>query len=111
MSKFIELITDVKLVVSTVMASAAMIYGSYEIGTHFFVSTAYAQEQLSKFEKAYRASQRQIQYNTEMLIEMRLIRFEEKIAKGEQLTPREKVLYDKLKEQLISYTNKEVRSD
>ena len=91
---------NLKLILSTGGLLVATLIGGYNIGTMFFVSTAYAEELENRYNSKLNQLQEQTLSNSMMIIEMQLIRLETKMARGETLTPTELRQYEKLKEKL-----------
>lgn len=90
----------IKLLLSTGALMVATLVGGYNIATHFFVPMSYAEQLKTKYEKSFEALREQTMSNSNMIIEMQLIRLETKMARGETLTPTEVRQYESLKDKI-----------
>ena len=98
--EFLNKLNNVKIILSTGALIIATLVGGYNIVTNIFVTKSYAKELESKFEKSMEDLRIQTLTNSRMIIEMQMIRLENKMARGEKLTPTEKRQYELLKEKL-----------
>lgn len=105
-NKFIEVVetmTTAKKLLGSIIFIIASLVGGYNIFSNHFITKVYAEtivsEVKTQFTQKMDELQKQTKSNSIILIEMRLIRLEAKIGRGEELTPTEKRIYDKLKKQ------------
>ena len=105
-NKFIEAVetmTTAKKLLGSIIFMIASIVGGYNIVSDHFITKAYANEMVrevkTQFTQKMDELQKQTKSNSVILTEMRLIRLEAKLARGEELTPTEKRIYEKLKKQ------------
>lgn len=97
METFLRLVNEAKLLLTTGALLISMVTGGYYWISKYFVTTVYAQELTTKFEAQMRELKSQSKMNSIIINEMRMTRLENKIGRGESLTPTEKRVYDKLK--------------
>ena len=88
---------EAKMVVITISFIVASFTGAYTIVSEYFVTKIYATELVREVENKLSELKKQTADNKKILIEMRMIRMEEKISRGETLTPTEQRVYNKLK--------------
>jgi len=91
-----KIITEAKLVISTIAFIIAALIGSYNIVTKYFVTKLYAKELISDVTNQLTELKKQTKQNHRLIIEMRMIRIENKIANGGKLTPTEARVYKNL---------------
>jgi len=95
--------TNAKKILATGIFLIASLVGGYNILTEHFVTRVYADNLVtqvkSDFKKEMRELKKQSKSNTSMLVEMRMIRLENKVSNGGILTATEQRVYDKLKRQ------------
>ena len=97
--KFKNIIDNAKYIIATWTMVVMVITGAYTWMSHYFVTTSYAEELIGKYTSEIEELKSQTKSLQSMVLEDRLIRYEEKLAKGEVLTPTEKRQYEKLKKE------------
>ena len=100
-TKLKKLIAEAKMVITTVSFIIASIVGGYQIITKYFVTKAYAKELITDVTNQLNELKKQTVTNHSILTEMRLIRLEAKISRGEHLTPTESRVYDRLRKEYM----------
>jgi len=85
-----------KYISATIVFVVSSITGAYHFTSNYFVTTAYAQELKDNFHKTLQELKEQTSMNTLMIIEDRLLRYEKRVQKGQELTPTEKRQYERL---------------
>lgn len=102
---FFKTFIQAKKIVGSVLLSIAAIIGAYEVFVNTYVTRVYADDLVVNVKKELRREfkskmdelQEQTKSIDHTLVEMRMIRIEGKIQRGETLTPTEQRVYDKLK--------------
>ena len=95
--KIKEAFSNAKMVVITIAFIGSSIIGGYTVVSEHFITRLHADQLIQEVETKLSELKKHTQSNKKMLVEMRLIRMEEKIARGETLTPTEQRVYDRLK--------------
>jgi len=93
-----KIIAEAKMIITTISFMVASVIGGYQIVTRYFVTKVYAKEMILSVTKQIDELKEQTLVNRHILTEMRLIRLESKLSRGEVLTPTEVRIYEKLKE-------------
>lgn len=88
---------NAKMVVATISFMFASVIGGYQVITEYFVTKSYAQELLNNVHHDIDELKKQTKSNQKTLIEMSMMRIENKMARGEKLTPTETRVYEELK--------------
>jgi len=92
-----------KIGVVSIVLGLFTLVGGYISVTEVFVTKAHAKEMVSEVKqelsKELRELKIQTKANKSILVEMQMIRIENKIARDEKLTPTEKRVYQKLQKQ------------
>jgi len=97
------IVADAKIVIATGSIILAAGTGAYTIAGEYFVTKVYADELVSKVNNDLRELKKQTSTNKKILTEMRMIRIESKMGRGETLTPTEKRVYEHLKKEFDLY--------
>ncbi len=100
-----EAFREAKMVVVTIAFIVSSMVGGYSLVSEYFVTRLYADKLKQEFNTKLSELQQQTQSNKRILMEMRLIRMEEKLSREETLTPTEKRVYDKLKKDYDNMLN------
>ena len=95
--KIKEAFSNAKMMVITIAFIGSSIIGGYTVVSEHFITRIHADQLIQQVETKLSELKKHTQSNKKMLVEMRLIRIEEKIGRGETLTPTEQRVYDKLK--------------
>lgn len=98
-------LNSAKVAIASVAFIITSLIGGYQLFTKYVVTVAYADELVKKavgdVEKQIVQIKKTSETNRQILIEMRMIRLENKMYNKHKLTPTEKRVYDKLKKQYI----------
>jgi hypothetical protein len=102
-SMFSDAVLDAKKIIATGAIIIGALIGGYEVVTEHFVTRVYAEEMVSDVEKKLSQELNELKLqtksNSNILVEMQMIRLESKLSRDENLTPTEKRVYEKLKKQ------------
>lgn len=94
-----EVLSNAKYVIATIGVIISSLIGAYELTTEYFVTQSYAAELERHTYKQLQELKSLNQQNTIMILELRLLGYEDKMSKG-PLSPTDKRTYDYLKNQL-----------
>jgi len=104
-----DYVTNIKLMAGTVVTIAGLVAGSYTLASKFFVTTVQADVLVKQFDTYIKRNDKSVEtlIRTQkqlkiMIIENKLIMFENKTRTGVPLTPTEEVQYERLKAQYRS---------
>ena len=101
-AKLKKIVTEAKMIITTISFLIASVVGGYQIVTRYFVTKAYANELIGGVKSDLEELKKQTNTNHKILLEMRMIRLETKQARGDKLTPTEVRVYERLKKEYIS---------
>jgi len=101
--KIKKIVTEAKLILSSIALVITAIVGGYNVVTEYFVTKAYAKEMISDVSNQLTELKKQTIQNHKLIVEMRLIRIENKVANGNKLTPTESRIYNKLVDDYKGY--------
>jgi hypothetical protein len=101
---------NTKVVITTISLMFTSVIGTYTVMSEFFVTRAVADQMVNEVKKEYNLKleeltkqtselKKQTKTNSNTLIEMQMIRIENKMINGQTLSPTEKRIYEKLKKQ------------
>jgi len=101
MNSALKYIQEAKMILATLAILLSSLTGAYYYASKLFVTTIYATELTTQYEKTIYQVRLQIKQNALMINEMRLIRLENKMQ-HKPLTPTELRVYEMLKKKQIN---------
>lgn len=103
----LEGLNKAKLTIATIAFIITSLVGGYELFNKYIVTVAYAdvlvEKAVSSVRKEVVELKKQTKANKEILVEMRMIRIENKMANDQNLTPTEQRVYEKLKKEYSEF--------
>lgn len=100
MQKFLELLNNAKLIIGTLIIVITSLIGAYNFTTEVFVTKAYAEDIVKNTQTQIQELKELNKTNTVMILELRLMKFEDKMNSGKELTATEKRQYEFIKKKI-----------
>lgn len=100
LEKLIKVLTDAKGIIATIAIICTSLIGGYQVITDTFVTKAVAADMVKDAQTQIHELKQISQQNTSMIIELRLLKYEQKVEDGYSLSPTESREYDILKKRL-----------
>ena len=99
-------IEQLKMTITTALLFITTITGGYTVVSKYFVTKVYANELVANINQRVNELEEQTRTNKEILLEMRMIRLENKMYQSKKLTPTEQRVYDSLKKEYLEVHKK-----
>lgn len=100
MDKFLKILGDAKYVIATIALITTSLIGGVKLMSDYFVTKAFADNLTNDVQSQIQQLKSLNKSNTIMIIQLRLLRFEQKMESGNELTPSEKREYKILTKKL-----------